>query len=118
MTRIFIELPSFRANWKTLNFSDDDLRRLQSELLTNPKLGNVMRETGGIRKLRFSYENRRKSGSVRVIYIDFVEYKKIFLLTAYPKNEKDNLNKSERNELHSLVSVLEEQLKRNFKKGE
>jgi hypothetical protein len=33
------------------------------------------------------------------------------LLTAYPKNEKDNLSKAERNELKELVMVLENQLK-------
>ncbi len=48
-----------------------------------------MRETGGVRKMRFAFEDRGKSGSVRVIYIDFEVYEKIFLLTAYPKSEKD-----------------------------
>ena len=63
--------------------------------------------------MRFAFEHRGKSGSVRVIYIDFEVYEKIYLLTAYPKNEKENLSKSERNELRELVKVLENQLKEN-----
>ena len=42
MTRIFVELPSFRAAWKELGLTDRDLRRLQEELLANPKVGSVM----------------------------------------------------------------------------
>ena len=111
MTRTFVELPLFRAKWKSLGLTDDDLKRLQEEILLDPKTGAVIRETGGIRKMRFAFEHRGKSGSIRVIYIDFEVYEKIYLLTAYPKNEKDNLTKSERNELRELVKVLENQLR-------
>ena len=69
-----------------------------------------MRETGGVRKMRFAFETQGKSGSVRVIYVDFEIYEKLYLLTAYPKNEKDNLSKAERNTLKQLVGILEQQL--------
>lgn len=110
MTREFVELPLFRSKWKFLGLNDTDLLRLQEEILLDPKIGKVMRETGGVRKMRFAFEHRGKSGSVRVIYIDFEVYEKIYLLTAYPKNEKDNLTKAERNELRILVRILENQL--------
>ena len=122
MTRIFVELPSFRKEWKAMGLTDDDLRRLQEELLADPKVGKVMRETGGVRKMRFAFETQGKSGSVRVIYVDFEIYKKLYLLTAYPKNcllytypknEKDNLTRAERNTLKQLVGVLEQQLEKN-----
>lgn len=111
MIRTFVELPIFRSRWKTLGLNDDDLKRLQEEILLDPKIGLVMKETGGVRKMRFALEHRGKSGSIRVIYVDFEAYEKIFLITAYPKNEKDNLSKAERNELRELVCVLENHLK-------
>lgn len=111
MIRTFVELPIFRSRWKTLGLNDDDLKRLQEEILLDPKIGPVMKETGGVRKIRFALEHRGKSGSIRVIYVDFEVYEKIFLITAYPKNEKDNLSKAERNELRELVCVLENHLK-------
>ena len=107
ISRLFVELPSFLARWKALGLDDNDLRRLELELLANPKIGAVLQGTGGIRKVRFAYENRGKSGSVRVIYIDFEVYEKIFLLTAYAKADQANLTKSERNELKGLVELLE-----------
>lgn len=118
MTRIFVELPSFRTEWKAMGLDDNDLSRLEDELLDNPKIGEVMRGTGGVRKMRFAFEHRGKSGSVRVIYIDFEVHEKIFLLTAYPKSEKDNLSKDERNDIHRLVDVLENQLNTNVKEGD
>ena len=107
MTRIFVELPTFQKDWKAMGLTDSDLRRLQEELLADPKTGSVMRETGGIRKMRFALEHRGKSGSLRVIYVDFILHEKLYLLTAYPKGEKDNLTKAERKELKKLVERLE-----------
>ena len=103
MTRLFVELPSFRNDWRALGLADGDLRRLQEELLTDPQ--------AGIRKIRFAYEGRGKSGSIRVIYIDFPAYGKLYLLTAYAKNEAENLTKAERNELKKLVEILEQELR-------
>ena len=93
-----------------MGLNDDDLRRLKEELLSNPKVGAVMRGTGGVRKMRFAFQKRGKSGSVRVIYVDFEVYEKIFLITAYTKNEKDNLTDSERKEVKQLIGILEQQL--------
>ena len=64
-------------------------------------------------KMRFAFEQQGKSGSVRVIYVDFEVYEKLYLLTAYPKNEKDNLSKAERNTLKQLVGILKQQLDEN-----
>lgn len=90
-----------------------NLIKLQTELLADPKVGDVMRGTGGVRKMRFAFEHRGKSGGVRVIYVDFEVYEKIYLLTAYTKNEKDNLTKDEQNEIKKLISILEQQLQDN-----
>ncbi len=113
MTRTFVELPIFRSRWEDLGLTDVDLRRLQIELLSDPKIGAVMQGTGGVRKMRFAFEHQGKSGGVRVIYVDFEIYEKIYLLTAYTKNEKENLTKEERNEIRKLISVLEKQLEEN-----
>ena len=112
MTRVFVELPSFRNAWRSLELTDGDLRRLQEELLADPQRGNVIQGTEGVRKIRFALENRGKSGSVRIIYVDFVVYEKLYLLTAYLKSAQDNLTKAERNEMKKLVKILEAELDR------
>ena len=107
MTREFIWLPSFIAKWKHLGLTDDDMRQLEKELLENPKIGAVMRGTGGVRKMRFAYENRGKSGALRVIYVDFEVYRKIYFVDVYQKSQKDNLTPEERNNIRSVVELLE-----------
>lgn len=111
MKRSFIELPIFKSRWEALGLNEEDLLRLQIELLADPKAGDVMQGTGGVRKMRFAFEHRGKSGGVRVIYVDFEVCEKIYLLTAYTKNEKENLTKKERSEIKQLIEVLEQQLR-------
>ena len=108
MTREFVELPGFRSDWKELGMTDADLKRLQHELLMNPEVGAIMQETGGVRKMRFSYEHRGRSGSIRVVYIDFELRERIYLLAAFAKNVQTNLTKAERNNLKKLVKLLED----------
>lgn len=110
MQRTFIELPQFTHCWKSMGLGDADLRRLQNEIINAPNVGAVMQGTGGLRKMRFSYDDRGKSGSSRVCYVDIVVKETIFLVTAYPKNEKDNLSKAERNNIKKAIEHLERTL--------
>lgn len=101
----------FDKNWKSMRLTDSDLRILQEELIFNPTTGDLIQGTGGLRKLRIAFENRGKSGSGRVCYVDFAVYEKIYLITAYPKNEKENLSKAERNAIADMIQQLENALK-------
>lgn len=94
-----------------MGLNDNDLQRLQEELIKNPQAGVLIPGTGGLRKIRFAYENRGKSGSSRVAYVDFAFCEKIYLITAYSKNDKENLTKSEQNSIKKLIEHLEKSLK-------
>ena len=65
LSRMFVQPTTFLREWKRLGFTDEDLRRMEYQLLQNPKMGDVIQGTGRLRKMRFSYEHRGKSGSVR-----------------------------------------------------
>ena len=106
MTREFVMLPEFDKRWKEIGFTDDDLKSLQEELTINPEKGDLIRGTGGLRKIRVAFEGRGKSGSARVCYVDFAVFERIYLITAYTKIEKYNLTQKERNEVHKLIDVL------------
>ncbi len=111
MTREFVITKEFDNNWKNMGLTDNNLKLLQQELILNPQKGDVIQGTGGLRKLRVAFENRGKSGSGRVCYVDFAVYQKIYLITAYPKNEKENLSKAERNAISMMIEQLERALK-------
>ena len=117
MIRSFIEVPLFTKRWKEIGLSDDELLRLQLFLLKNPESGPVMEGTGGIRKVRFPLENKWKSGGTRVCYTDFAEYEVIYLITAFTKNQQENLTQEEKAVLKKLVKALREQASKNWKGG-
>jgi hypothetical protein len=98
-----------------MGLGDNELRQLQETLLEYPKTGKVIQGTKGLRKIRIAFEGRGKSGSGRVVYVDFAFYETIYLITAYPKNEKDNLSKAEGNAIAKIIVRLEQGLKEQEK---
>ena len=114
MTREYIIMPEFERQWKAMGQSDTELKYLQEQLLLNPQQGPVMK---GLRKIRVAFEHQGKSGSGRVVYVDFPAYETIYLITAYPKNEKVNLSAAERNAIRNLIEQLEQFLKTKCEKG-
>ena len=72
----------------------------------NPEAGDLIPETGGVRKMRWALPGRGKSGGARVVYYYLNETLPVFLLAAYGKNEKANLSKAERNAMAKLVPTL------------
>lgn len=111
MTRTFIQTKEFTRNWENLGFNDDDLRRLELQIMSDPQIGAVMRGTGKLRKMRFALENRGKSGGTRVCYVDFLSLETVYLITIYPKSMKENLTSAERNNIKKMIIKLEENLK-------
>lgn len=96
MERTFIEIGKFLSQWNALGLNDDDLFDLQSYLLLNPEAGSMIQATGGVRKLRWLIPGKGRRSGARIIYIDFINFKKIYLLTTYKKNEKIDLTPDEK----------------------
>jgi hypothetical protein len=105
MRTTIVELPEFRRRATSL-LSDAEQQELIDYLSSYPRSGDLLRDTGGIRKLRWGRGGRGKSGGVRVIYYYHDERIPLYLLTLFGKNEKANLSKAERNDLAKLVEIL------------
>ena len=118
MTREFIWTTAFLSGWHRCGFSDDDLVRLEDDLLADPKAGDVIQGTGGARKFRFEFEGRGKSGSSRIIYVDFEIGEKICGLAAYAKSNKANLTQAEKNAIRKAIQTLENYYNRPVRKEE
>ena len=110
MTRTFIQTDEFSRNWDKLGLTDDDLRRLEFDIMMNFHKYPVMQGTGGLRKVRLAFEHHGKSGGVRVCYVDFVIEETIYLITVYSKNQNDNLSKQERNSIKKYIGILRDNI--------
>ena len=101
----FIETPTFTRLILEL-LPDDDYRQLQTELMENPERGDLIKQGGGIRKVRFALPGKGKSGGIRVIYYWMKTDHQIYMLLAYPKSKRDNLTDKETAILRELVKEL------------
>ena len=99
------ELPEFiRAADKLL--SEAERQDVIRYLAQQPKAGDLLEGTGGVRKLRWGRGGQGKSGGVRVIYYFHDEQMPLYLLTLFAKGDQANLSKAERNGWAVLVDLL------------
>lgn len=98
---IFIETPIFTEDVLTL-LSDEEYREFQLHLAENPTAGDVIKETGGLRKVRWASGGKGKRGGVRVIYYYKLSESQIRLLVIYKKGIKDDLSADEKRALRAL----------------
>ncbi|WP_249762038.1 type II toxin-antitoxin system RelE/ParE family toxin [Lacimicrobium alkaliphilum] len=83
--------------------SDDEYKDLQEALVNRPDMGALIRNSGGLRKIRWALEGRGKSGGVRIIYYWMTADDQLYMLLAYPKNEKENLTDAQTKVLRQIV---------------
>ena len=89
----------------TALLSDDEYAELQGALIVDPEAGDVIKETGGLRKLRWSQVRRGKGkrSGVRVIYYWYATGSLIYMLVAYSKDQRDDLSAVQKKALSRLV---------------
>lgn len=100
-----VETARFLKDVKPM-MADSEREELVAFLGANPEAGEIIPETGGVRKIRWAIDGRGKRGGARVIYYYHGERLPVFLLAAYGKNEKANLSMAERNAMKRLIPVL------------
>ena len=98
----FIETAIFTRQALEL-FSEDEYRELQLGLAERPDQGDIIKGSGGLRKIRVAAKGKGKRGGVRVIYYWITAREQIYLLLAYSKNYKDNLSAEELALLRALM---------------
>lgn len=87
--------------------SDEAYRALQVALLENPDFGDLMRGTGGFRKVRWQDPRRGKGkrGGLRVIYYYLAADNQIWFFTLYDKDEATDLTSDEKKMLKRAIQV-------------
>ena len=88
---IFVETPTFTKHATRL-LDDENYSALQSHLAKYPEAGDIIRSSGGLRKIRWAAKGHGKRGGVRVIYYWWTGKDRISMLFIYPKNERDDLS--------------------------
>jgi len=93
-----VETPGYLKAAESI-FSVKEREEIVSMVAARPECGEVIRGTGGFRKVRFARAGMGKRGGARLIYIVRGEAFPIFFIAVYAKNEKENLTQEQRNQL-------------------
>lgn len=101
-----IETPAFIASAKDEGISEEERASIVATIAKDPSAGNIIRGTGGARKLRIAKPGGGKSGGYRVITFYADETMPVFLLDVYSKDRQANLSDAERNELRGILAAL------------
>ena len=109
MKRTFILLSEFERAWAEMGLGDKELLALQDILLQNPEAGDVIPGLAGARKVRIPLAGRGKSGGGRVIYVDIVVKERIYLITAYAKNVREDLEPEQKKIVRHLVEYIKKE---------
>jgi putative transcriptional regulator len=100
-----VETPTYLAIANKL-FSEEKRADIVALVAADPECGDVIRGTGGFRKVRVARKGMGKSGGARVVYIGRNERFPVFLVIVFPKNEKENLSMAARNTLRKRPMVF------------
>jgi len=101
---IFIETPVFTKLVKEL-IDDDAYADFQRFLAEHPTAGTLIKNTGGIRKIRIASSGHGKRGGSRVIYYHFAADSRIAMLLIYPKNQTDDLTEDQCKVLKGIIDT-------------
>ena len=72
----------------------------------NPEEGDVIPETGGVRKIRWVRPGSGKRGGARVIYFYHNSDRPLYLLMVYAKARQENLTAEEKKTVRKLAAIL------------
>src|SRR5688572_8949043 len=100
-----VETPACLANAERL-FTAEERATIVDAVAVDPLCGGAIPHSGGIRKVRFGFGGRGKSGGARVIYLFGGTDIPVFLLAAFAKNEKSDLTAKERMALGRAVTDM------------
>ena len=105
MTVTFVELQAFTE--EVLQVANEEvLRQFESELAANPTAGDVIRNSGGLRKARMKLSGRGRSAGGRVIYLWLPEVQRIILFMLYTKAKQANIPSPMLARLRSAVETI------------
>ncbi len=103
-----LETESFANAAKDLGISDEERHAIATMIAENPTLGDVIKGTGGARKVRVTAPGRGKRSGYRLITYYAADDVPVFPLDIFAKGEKIDLSQAERNEIKKYSAGIAE----------
>lgn len=90
-----------------MGMNEKAMQAIEFDIVSAPEAHPMMRGLRGVRKARFALPGRGKSGGGRVIYYVSIG-PALYMMTAYPKNEQDDLSPDQRKAIFAIIEQIKE----------
>lgn len=97
-----VETLVFQKQWP-LYWTEEERGEFAAYIAEFPTAGDVVPQSGGIRKVRWRRAGKGKSGGVRVIYFTRTAEEEVVLLLIYAKARTDNITGSRLKEIRRVI---------------
>jgi len=87
-------------------WNEQEREEFVNYIARNPEAGDVIPETGGVRKVRWGRAGAGKRGGARVIYFYYDDTRPLYLLLVYAKARKEDLSADEKRAGRKLAAML------------
>lgn len=95
----------YKKDLRRMGVNDVLRQKLEQEVANNPEIGSLIPGLEGLRKVRFAMQGRGKRGGGRAIYYLMLSDDIAVMITAYAKNEQEDLTPAQKK---ALLAVLKE----------
>ena len=101
-----VELPTFLRSADAAGMTEAERGALVDFIARNPLAGDLIKGTGGLRKIRWRRHGGGKSGGYRAIYYFHDDRVPLFAFLAYGKNQQADLTAAQRSASAAVVAVI------------
>src|SRR5580658_508396 len=100
------ELGTFLRSATAAGMTDEERAELVDHLARNPLAGDLIKDTGGLRKLRWARAGGGQSGGYRAVYYFYDEAAPIYAVYAYGKNQRADLSAEQRKAASRFIAEI------------
>ena len=108
--------PTFERQAERAGLSDLAIQDIAATIAGDPSAGDLIKGSGGARKLRVARPGEGKSGGFRTIHYFGGADIPVFLMALIDKRQKANLTKAEINELAAILAMIAEAYRKGSKR--
>jgi len=102
-----VETPLFLRQSNDI-WSDEERAEFVDFIAGRPEDGDIVQDTGGVRKIRWKRQGAGKRGGVRVLYFYYNEGAPLFLLMIYTKAERKDISPEGKRTLTKMAADIKD----------
>jgi hypothetical protein len=101
-----VETQAYLKQADRIGLDEGEREAIKLYLADNPEAGDLVRGSGGVRKVRFAIKGKGKSGGVRLFTFYWSVDHPLYLLAVIAKSKQENLTDAQIGVLAQIVREL------------